>query len=218
MLSESSAYAKEAVVGKWVQWLLLVVATLILAIPLMGYIVRVLRGDKPAPEVTGWGSLFIDGIKYLVISVIYALPALIILFVTMGSVLVVLLAAIATQDTATLLSGLEGFLFGSIIFLVVAIICALFGTIALLRFARTGSMGEAFNFAEIRDFIARIGWWSYIAALLVIMIVQIVIAVILEFITMVPVIGLVIELVLLAPVAIFEARYLALMYENAVRQ
>ena len=215
MLSESFAYAQEAVVGKWVQWLLLVVATLILAIPLMGYLVRVLRGDRPAPEVTGWGSLFIDGIKYLVIGVVYALPALIILFVTMGSVLVVLFAAIAMQDAATLVSALEGFLFGFVIFLLVSVICALFGTIALLRFARTGSMAEAFNFAEIREIIGRIGWWSYIAALLIVMIVQIVIAIVLEFVAMVPFIGIVIELLLLAPVAIFEARYLALIYENA---
>ncbi|NMB78764.1 MAG: DUF4013 domain-containing protein [Methanomicrobiales archaeon] len=210
IVGESFAYAKDAVVGKWMQWLLLVVATLLLCIPLMGYTVRVFRGDTPAPEVTGWGSLFIDGIKYLIISLIYALPSLVILFVTLGSALIAALSGNAVEE----LAGVEGLFFGMAIFIVVAVICGLFGMIGVIRFAKTGSMGEAFNFVEIKETIGHIGWFTYILAFVVMFIVQVVLAVILGIITMIPILGFIIEFVLVAPIAIFEARYFVQVYES----
>ena len=211
MLGESFAYAKEAVVGKWMQWLLLFIATILLCIPLMGYTVRVFRGDNPAPEVTDWVTLFIDGIKYLVISLIYAIPSLIILFVTMGSAIIALASGRMPEMTA----GFEGLIFGMIIFIIVAVICGLFGMIGIIRFARTGSMGEAFNFPEIKETIQKIGWAPYLGAFIIMFVVQLVVSIVLSLITMIPVIGVLIELVFVAPVAIFEARYFAKVYESA---
>ena len=114
MLGGSFAYAKDAVIGKWKQWLLLIVATILLCLPLLGYTVKVLRGEKPA-EVSGWGTLFIDGIKYLVISLVYAIPALIILFVTIGSGVM----AAALTNPAGSMNILGGVLFGLLIFVIV---------------------------------------------------------------------------------------------------
>jgi|GEM_PF-5593659 len=153
ILSDALDYTRNAVIGKWMQWLLLFIATLLLCIPLMGYTVRVFRGDNPAPEVNDWVRLIVDGIKYLIITLIYALPSLIILFVTMGSVIIGLISGKLPE-----LSGIEGLLFGLLIFIVVAVICGLFGMIGIIRFARTGSMGEAFSFADIKETIAKIGW------------------------------------------------------------
>ena len=211
MLGESFAYAKDAVVGKWMQWLLLIIATVVFCIPLLGYVVRVLRGDKPAPEVNDWVALVIDGIKYLVITIIYSLPALVIFFVTVGTSFIALLSG----EPSDVLAGMEGLLFGFVLVLIVGVICALFGTMGLLRFARTGSTGEAFNFPEIKDTIGRIGWGAYVVALLIIMVVQFFIGIVIGIIMMVPVLGFVIEFILVAPIAIFEARYLALVYERA---
>ena len=42
--------------------------------------------------------------------------------------------------------------------------------IGVVRFARTGSIGEAFNFSAIRATIAKIGWVPYIIALVVLMV------------------------------------------------
>ena len=50
------------------QWVLLLVATILLTLPLLGYELKILRGEKPAPEVSDWGTLFIDGIRYLIIA------------------------------------------------------------------------------------------------------------------------------------------------------
>jgi len=212
MVCESFAYAKDAVIGKWKQWLLLIVATILLCLPLLGYTVKVLRGERPAPGVSGWGTLFIDGIKYLVISLIYAIPALIILFVTIGSGVI----AAAVSNPAASMNILGGVLFGLLIFIVVAFICSLYGTIGLIRFARTGSMGEGFNFTAIRETIGKIGWGAYVIALIIMGIIQVIIGLIFSSITSVIMpVGLLIELVFLAPVTLFEARYLSLLYDAA---
>jgi hypothetical protein len=211
MLGDSFAYAKDAVVGKWMQWLLLVIATIILCIPLLGYSLKVLRGEKPAPEVTDWGTLFIDGIKYMIVSLIYAIPTLIIFFVTIGAGVV----AMAGQDPAELMGAIGGMLFGFIVVAIVGILTMIFATIGIIRFARTGSMGEAFNFKEISATIGKIGWGPYIIALIVMIVVVIVIEIILSIIGMIPILGMIINLVFIAPVMIFQSRYLCQVYDSA---
>jgi len=211
MLGDSFAYAKDAIVGKWMQWLLLVIATILLCLPLLGYTLKVFRGEKPAPEVTEWGTLFIDGIKYLIVSLIWAIPALIILFVTVGAGIF----AMVSQNPAEVLAGLGGMIFGLIIFAIVAIITGLLATIGIIRFARSGSMGEAFNFGEILATIGKIGWGAYIVAMIVVMVVVIVIEIILSVIGMIPVLGIIIKIVFMAPLMLFEARYLCQVYDSA---
>jgi hypothetical protein len=211
MVGDAFAYAKDAVLGKWMQWLLLVIATILLCIPLMGYSIKVLRGEKPAPEVTGWGTLFVDGIKYFIVSIIWALPCLIILFFAMAS----FIFALISGNTEQAMQLLGGALIGLLIFVIVAIITGLLATIGIIRFARTGSMSEAFNFGEILATIGKIGWGTYILAMIVLIIVQIVFSIVIGIVMMIPVLGLIIELVLIAPITLFEARYLSLLYDNA---
>lgn len=211
MLGDSFAYAKDAVVGKWMQWLLLVIATIILCIPLLGYSLKVLRGEKPAPEVTDWGTLFIDGIKYLIVSLIWAIPTLIIFAVTIGAGIV----EMAGRNPAEAMGVIGGMLFGFIVVAIVGILTMIFATIGIIRFARTGSMGEAFNFKEISATIGKIGWGSYIIALIVMIVVVVVIEIILSIIGMIPIIGMIINFVFIAPVMIFQSRYLCQVYDSA---
>jgi len=212
MIGDSFAYAKDAVIGKWMQWILLLVATLILAIPLLGYLVKVLRGEKPAPEVTGWGTLFIDGIKLLIISLIWAIPCLILFFFFFGSMIGGLLM---DGNPSAMVAAFTGAIVYLLLFLVVAIITGLLSIIGAVRFARTGSIGEAFNFGAILDTIGKIGWGSYIIALIVLIIVQIVIGIVLSIIAMIPVLGGIIQFVLFAPISIFEYRYICQIYDAA---
>ena len=211
ILGDSFAYAKDAVVGKWMQWLLLVIATIILCIPLLGYSLKVFRGEKPAPEVTGWGTLFIDGIKYLIVSLIWAIPTLVIFFITIGAGIL----ATVGQDPTEVMGAIMGMLFGFIVVAIVAILTMIFATIGIIRFARTGSMGEAFNFKEITATIGRIGWGSYIIALIVFIVIWIVIETIIAIIGMIPILGSIIGFVLIAPVMLFQARYLCQVYDSA---
>ena len=225
MLSDSFDYTKEAIAGKWMQWLLLVIATILLCLPLLGYSLRVLRGEKPAPEVTDWGTLFVDGIKYVIVSLIWAIPAIIIFVVTLGAGVLALLNDPAVMNSAgnvslsvnpaTVMGIIGGMFVGLVIFLIVAIITWIFATIGIIRFARTGSMGEAFNFGEILATIKKIGWVSYIIALVILIIVMIVFEIISSLLGMIPYVGIIIEIALIAPITLFESRYLCQVYDAA---
>lgn len=210
MLGDSFAYTKDAIVGKWMQWLLLVIATVLLCLPLLGYVLKVYRGEKPAPEVTDWGTLFVDGIKYFIVTLIWAIPMIIIFFVTIGAGIVAL-----AGNPESAMGAIGGMLFGLLVLAIVGILTMIFSTIGVIRFARTGSMGEAFNFKEITATIAKIGWVSYIMALVVLIVVMIIVEIILSVLGMIPVLGMIINLVFIAPVMIFEARYFCQVYDAA---
>ena len=210
MIGDSFGYAKDSVIGKWMQWLLLIIATVLLALPLLGYSLKMLRGEKPAPEVNDWGTLFIDGIKYLIVTIIWCIPAVIVLVLTIGAGAV----ALVSQPGAAI-GAIGGMLVGFLIFGIVAIITGLLATIGIIRFARTGSMGEAFNFSAILETIGKIGWVSYIIAVVIIMIIQVIFFIIIGVLSVVPYLDLVLELLFLAPLNIFASRYLCLVYVSA---
>jgi hypothetical protein len=209
MVGDSFEYAKEAVVGKWNKWVMLIIATILLGIPLMGYAMRVLRGEKPAPEVEDWGTLFVDGIKYLIVALIYSIPVIIVWVLLIGAAFV----GVMSGDISALFAGTM--IVGVLVLVVLAIIIGLFELIGVVRFARTGSIGEAFNFSAILATIARIGWVPYIIALVVLFIVGIVFSIIVGIIMMIPVLGFIIYLCLISPWAIFLSRYVCLLYDSA---
>ncbi len=211
MVGESFEYAKEAVVGKWNKWLMLIIATILLGLPLMGYSMKILRGEKPAPEVEDWGTLFIDGIKYLIVSLIYAIPLIIVWVLVLGASAV----AIMSGDSTAMMGAFAAMGIGLLIMLVLGIIIAVFEVIGIVRFARTGSIGEAFNFSAILATIERIGWVPYLIALVVLIIVGIIFAIIVAIIQVIPILGMIIYLCLIAPWALFIARYVCQIYDSA---
>jgi hypothetical protein len=208
MLGDSFSYAKDAVWGKWVQWILLVISTIIFPL-IMGYVVRIYSGVKPAPEMGNWVGTFVDGLKLFVIGIIYAIPVFII-----AAISVVPAIMIASNDgTPALAIGSLGI--GLLIMIVVAILISLVSAIGMIRFAQKDSMGQAFAFGAIIEHIGKIGWGSYIIALIVLWIVGIVFSVIISVLMAIPLIGWLIALFLYPVWAIFVARYMTLIYESA---
>jgi hypothetical protein len=208
VVGEAFGYAKEGLVGKWMKWILLLVATILLSLPLMGYSLKILRGEKPAPDVDGWVTLFIDGIKYLIICIIYAIPLIIILALAMAP----MLAAAMSGNANAIMAGAGGFLIGLVIFVIVSIIIGLFEFIGIVRFARSGSMGEAFNFKEILATIGKIGWGTYIIALIIM---GIIVGIIEVICSLIPVVGMLILFILMPFIVMFQARYICLLYDSA---
>lgn len=204
MLGDSFSYAKDAVWGKWFQWILLVISTIIFPL-IMGYMVRIYSGVKPAPETDNWVGMFIDGIKLLIIGIIYAIPV----FIVMA--LFIIPAGMMSDPMAAL--GTVGI--GILIMIVVAIIISLIAAIGMIRFAQKDSMGQAFAFGAILEHIGKIGWGSYIIALIVLWIVGIVFGFIVSILSMIPVLGWLIMLFLYPVWYIFTARYMTLIYESA---
>jgi Protein of unknown function (DUF4013) len=213
IVGDSFDYAKEGLEGKWRRWFLLLISCIIFPL-IMGYMMRIYRGATPAPEPDQWGSLFLDGIRLLVVGIVYALPVIILGIAILGSAGIVLFMEGANPYTnPEVFIGLLGAIFiGVLILLIVAIIIGLFSTIAYVRFARTGSFGEAFNFGAIIDYIGKIGWLSYILALVILVIIVSIIKIILMTI---PFIGIILLFLLSPFIILFAARYITLVYDSA---
>jgi hypothetical protein len=189
---------------------MLIIATILLGIPLMGYALKVLRGEKPAPEVEDWGTLFVDGIKYLIVGLIYAIPIIIVYAI----LLVVGIGAMMTGDAGAV-AGAGILIVGMLVVFVLAIIIALFAMIGVVRFARTGSIGEAFNFSAILATISKIGWVPYIIAIVVYFVCAIIYGIVVGILMMIPILGMLIYLCLIAPWTLFTARYVCQLYDSA---
>jgi hypothetical protein len=211
MVGESFAYAKEAVVGKWNKWLMLIIATILLGLPLMGYVLKVLRGEKPAPEVENWGTLFIDGIKLLIVYIIWMIPIIIV-----GAILMAVgFAGAMTGDPTAIMAATGTMVIGLLVILILSIIIGLFAMIGIVRFARTGSIGEAFNFSAILATIRKIGWVPYIIAIIVLFVCGIVFGIVVGILMIIPILGWLIYLCLISPWALFVTRYVCQLYDSA---
>jgi uncharacterized membrane protein len=127
MIGGSFAYAKAAVFGNYKRWLMLVVATILLGIPLFGYLMKVLRSENPSPEVKDWRTLFVDGIKYLAVTLIYTIPLII------AGILIVraVVAGMTAGTLADMMTAFGTILVGLVIMLIIAIFIAVFEIMGL---------------------------------------------------------------------------------------
>jgi hypothetical protein len=82
---------------------------------------------------------------------------------------------------------------------------------AILCFARTGSFAAAFRPGSVTGAIGKIGWISYTGFCILCFILNIGI----NFVYLIPYAGLVLMVLLIAPLTIFEARYLALLADRS---
>ena len=225
IIGESIEYAKEAVWEKWTKWILLVVSTIIFPL-LLGYVMEIYRGTKPAPELEHWGKLFIDGLKLIAAWIVYMLPVIAVLVVFGGWALFSAIQQAAmtgnpdffASNPELLMPLIATFLFGMLIAVILAILISIIAYIGIIRMAREERFGEAFNFSAIFETIRKIGWGRYILALIILVVVVMVFGIILALIMAIPYIGWLIYLVLLPLLSIFQARYLAQVYDAGEKQ
>ncbi|MCP1661892.1 MAG: DUF4013 domain-containing protein [Methanocalculus sp. MSAO_Arc1] len=224
--SDSFAYAREAVWGKWKQWILLVVAYLITMFTLFivpvfnGYLVSVLSGKTPAPEVTDWKKLFIDGWKLNIVALIYMIPVIIVLLIFGAATLPFALAGAQMADMTgavpdqAMVGMMAELMAGLLVAFLIAVILSFIAYTGVVRFAKSGSIGEAFNFGAIFEHIGKIGWGSYIVAIIALWVILAVFAFIIGMLSVIPVIGWIINLFLTPVLSIFTWRYVVLLYES----
>jgi len=228
MLSDSFQYAKDCVWGNARRWFLLLVSMIIFPF-ILGYCVRIYRGKRPAPELEQWGSLFVDGLKLFVIELIYAAPVILLIIIAFLPFFSTLISAgLMTEGAGTMteaqaeqffaahpeiLSSLGIMLVLIIVAVILAIIIGIFSFIGAIRFARTGSIAEGFNFSAILGTIRKIGWINYLLALIIICVIACVYGFVMNIIMMIPIIGFVIWFFLYPPFIIFGSRYASLVYD-----
>ena len=211
MIGESFEYAKAAVAGNYKKWLMLVIATILLGIPLFGYLMKVLRGETPSPEVEDWGTLLVDGIKYLVVALIYAIPLIVVGIIVVRAGI----AGIMSGTSADMMTVFGLIAAGMVITFVIAIFIAVFEITGVVRLAWTGSIKEAFNFNAILEMIKKPGWDQYLIAIGILIIAGFIMGIIFTVMMIIPFLGGIICLCLFVPFALFIARYMCILYDNA---
>ncbi len=224
MLQDSYTYAKDAVWGKWERWLLLLMSVVVFPL-ITGYIAKVYRGDQPAPKFEE-GGLFMMGLKLIFAGIIYAIPVIAVLLLTIFYAAVNFMPYIIKENPAYIFNHIDQFVGvilgiagGLIVTLILAIIISLISTIALIRLAREGKFSEAFNFGAVMHTIRAIGWGRYIVAMIIYWVISIILFGVIELLNLIPIAGMVIYwlvyIIVLVPFILFSARYLTLVYESA---
>ncbi|RQV94482.1 DUF4013 domain-containing protein [bacterium] len=191
-----------------------------------GFMVRVLHGDSTLPDFPDPLVLFIDGVKFTIIQLLYFMVPLIIL---LGSFFIAFTSSAyggSMAETSAMMTMISTILAGMILSLLFFIIFGVFWVIGIVRFARTGSIGQAFYFRDILGTIGQIGWLPYIASLVILVIIiiaySLAMSILQTILSILPIIGVIfilllylVQLILTPFVAIFVFRYFSLIYDSS---
>jgi hypothetical protein len=213
---------KKIITGSTIHWEMipwgsisvLVIAGIVASFFISGYIVRIYCGMRPAPDFTGWSSLFADGIKLDIVMLAWFLPAIILmlllllfafggmiwpgLFANFGSTILIIVVGLVLLITA----------------LALLIIAAFYVTMGAVRFARTGSMVEGWRYSAISAIIRRIGWGNYFIALVLFFFAALFFNLIVSIPAIIPFVGWIVPVCLSPLLTVFSARYFTLIYET----
>jgi len=192
---------------------LLCIVGLLLSFVLSGYMVRIFRGTPQPPTFDSFGALYLDGIKLTVIALVWMIPALVIMI---ASVIMLIFGAMSGAGSmGTMMTA--GFLL-LMIGLIILVITLIYAYIGCVRFARTGSMREAFRISALTGTIQAIGWGAYILALIIVGVLLVLFGLIISLLALIPLVGWLIQIILQPLVQVFSARYIARVYDHGVPQ
>ena len=199
-LTGSFGFAKDKLVGSIVNWILLIILTIIPIVNFiaMGTYLKVYRGEDP--KVEHIGKSFVDGLLALIIAIIYMLIPLI--------VTSIVFAASMGSMMADPFAGLAAAGIGGIICLILFILFALLMIPAMINFARKG-FGAAFKFGEIFGMIGKAGWLKYIISIILLAIIFGIIG----LLGMIPFIGWLIMLIIYPFLIVWAAKFYANLFE-----
>ncbi|MCE5215246.1 MAG: DUF4013 domain-containing protein [Methanobacterium sp.] len=215
IISDSIKYPSAA-------WTKIIILGVILIIPIvnfigLGYLFRIIKatfaGIDELPDFDEVGELFIDGIKIFIVSLIYAIPVVII------GLIFTMLIGFGYQNTTTYASfDMFAILAGSLIYVILAIIVGLIEFMAIANMALyEGELGAAFKFSEVMDRIAMIGWGKYIGWYIIMVLLGLVAYAIAFGISIITFgIGIIVAILLIYPYfSMFGARSLALLFASS---
>jgi len=189
----------------WREAGVLILAGLLCYFLISGYVVRLLKGDASPPEFDNWTRLCLDGIKVHVIPLVWIIVpsflAYIQYLVADGGILPGLLHGTTP--------GLIVILLLLAIQLVILFIAVQYIIVGAIRFARTGSVREAFDVLAIKGTMDRIGIVNYFVALGIVALTGLLYSWGLRAVSYVPYAGGFIALALWPPVIVYTVRFMA---------
>ena len=158
---------------------------------------RTINNSKQLPELNF--DYLIDGIKFLIISIVYCLP--IIILTLIATVIVVV-----NPNYAII----------SVILALIAIVIGVITVFALIlgmcRYAETKSMSEALDINNIYEIANRIGLANFIVITILIIVVGAIISFVMQLITIIPFIGVLIFSIVTTYLLMYQARAYGLLY------
>ncbi|HJJ43133.1 MAG TPA: DUF4013 domain-containing protein [Methanocorpusculum sp.] len=199
-LTGSFGYAKDKLVGNIVNWILLIILSIIPIVNFiaMGTYLKVYRGEDP--KVANIGKSFVDGLLAAIIAFIYMLIPMIIFAIVLGASI----PAMMMGDLAAI--GAAGI--GIIICMIVFMLFSLLMLPAMVNFARKG-FGAAFAFNTIFGMIGKAGWLNYILSIIVLAVIFGLIGFICGII---PILGMIILLIIFPLLTVWAAKFWATLF------
>jgi len=134
----------------------LVIGIIIMLIPIVSFIgigyflecaKTTLKKNNKLPEFKDWVNLFVKGLIAAVIGLIYAIPVMIVLALTVGTT--VLAGGLSAIQGTALINALATLGIGMILTLIIAAAVSLVSSVAMIRYAEKGNFGSAFEFSAI---------------------------------------------------------------------
>ncbi|WP_406534105.1 DUF4013 domain-containing protein [Methanobrevibacter sp.] len=190
--------------------ILAAIIAFIFTLVLSGYSVDVIKkgieSSNDFPDIDLKENL-LNGVKALIIGIVYMIIPCIIAFILMAIFGVVG----AGIDHVVGSLGLA-----SIIIIIIFILFAIFEVIALARFANTKELGDALNIGEVIEDVKRIGILKIIAFVIVLILIAMIAAILVSLFAFIPYIGVIIVTLLAgAFMTLFANKALGLLYADA---
>jgi len=217
-LTDSFQFTRDTFWGRCGRWILLTISTIIFPF-MLGYTMEIFRGSSVPPECNSWLKKFVDGFKYFIASIIYAIPVIIVLILSMLPLIMEFMNQVNTENIDFNFSAFLPYLIpligGVIIAIILGIIISIISMIGIIRMARTNRFLEAFNFSAILKTIRSIGWKVYIIGLINIWLITFLIGMAIDTLITIDVTNIIIALFFWPLLIVFESRYLTLLYESS---
>ncbi|MBS7643250.1 DUF4013 domain-containing protein [Candidatus Bathyarchaeota archaeon] len=205
--SDSAGYAKKmfTYLGRL---LILIVLNFIPIVNFIveGYMWRVVHStpsSKDPPQLEHYGEMWVNGLKIVVVSLIYMIiPIIIILFGTWELIVRTMIHGLQLRFLT--ITGIIAIFIGIVLAFLLSIILAM----GIVHMIKHNNFGKAFAFREILSIIKKIGWGKYMAWLAIVFIVMMVV----HAISRIPGVGWLISIVITPVFYVFVSRSAALIY------
>lgn len=193
----------------------LITLVFLVLVPLpLGYLFRILKtsfdGSDELPDLNKWKNMYSDGIRVIIVTIVYAIPLILIIMLFNPDQILGL-----NLSKFSIFSLIDLF-YKSTIQIIIFIIIGLVEIVAYANMALyRGELSAAFRFREIFNRISMIGWRKYLITYALIWAIGCII-VLISIITLTIVIGIIIIPLIIAPYfIILGTRLIALIFASS---